>query len=88
MLQIIIVNEPNSLYISEIKDLESMSSLAVFDESNKCIDLSCLKSHIGETILVTHFTRNDECTRLEYEDEKTLNEVGVNNDGLMYIQYN
>lgn len=87
MLQIIIVHEPNSLHISKIRDLEHMKSLATFDEQKKCIDLSPLKGHEGETILVTHFNR-DRCTRLDYEHEKTLTEVGTDENGFMYVQYN
>lgn len=86
MLQIIIVNEPNSVYIDEIRDLEDRDSLAVFDKSKNCIDLSCLESHIGEVILVTHFTR-DGNTRLECENERILTEVGTDSDGFMYVQY-
>jgi hypothetical protein len=87
MLQIIIVHEPNSLYISEVRDLEEMKSLAVFNEEKNCIDLSSLENHIGETILVTHFNR-DKCTRLDYEHEKTLTAVGTDENGFMYVQYN
>lgn len=88
MLQIIIVHEPNSLYISEVRDLEEMKSLAVFDEEKHSIDLSSLEPHVGETILVTHFNRSDKCTRLDYEHEKTLTEVGTDDNGFMYVQYN
>lgn len=88
MLQIIIVHESNSLYISEIRDLEEMQSIAVFDEEKKSIDLSSLENHVGETILVTHFNRNSKCTRLDYEHEKTLTEVGTDENGFMYVQYN
>ena len=87
MLQIIIVHEPNSLYISEVRDLETMTSLSTYDENNKAIDLSCLESHINEAILVTHFVRNGGCTRLDYEHEKTLTEVGTDGNGFMYVQY-
>lgn len=88
MLQIIIVHEPNSLFISEVRDLETMNSLAVFDEQKKCIDLSSLESHIGETILVTHFNRDGGCTRLDYEHEKTLTKIGTDENGFMFVQYN
>ena len=60
MLQIIIVHESSSLHIDEVRDLDSMQSLAVFDKDKNCIDLSSLKSHIGETILVSHFIRSDQ----------------------------
>ena len=88
MLQIIIVHESNSLYISEVRDLETMTSLAVYDENKKAIDLSSLEPHIGETILVTHFIRNNVCTRLDYEHERTLTKVGTDENGFMYVQYN
>lgn len=87
MLQIIIVHEQNSTHISEVRDLETLTSLATYDEDKKATDLSCLESHINETILVTHFVRNGGCTRLDYEHEKTLTEVGTDGNGFMYVQY-
>ena len=88
MLQIIIVHESSSLHINEVRDLDSMQSLAVFDKDKNCIDLSSLKSHIGETILVSHFIRSDKCIRLDYEHEKTLTKVDTDDNGFMFIQYN
>lgn len=88
MLQIIIIHEPNAMHISEVKDLETMTSLATFDEEKKCTDLSVLNPHIGESILVTHFIRNNECTRLDYEQEKTLTNVGTDGNGLTFVEYN
>lgn len=88
MLQIIIIHEPNSLYISEIRDLETMTSLAVYDENKKAIDLSSLKAHVDETILVSHFIRDNECTRLDYEHEKILTQVDKDDNGFMFIEYN
>ena len=88
MLQIIIVHDENSLRIEEVKDLDKMQSLATFDTNKNCIDLSSLKSHIGETILVSHFIRSDKCTRLDYEHEKTLTKVDTDENGFMFIQYN
>ena len=88
MLQIVIVHENNTHKISEIKDLDTMTSLQVFDENKKCIDLSSLSGHEGETILVTHFIKSEGCTRLDYEDEKTLIQVGEDSSGLAYMQYN
>ena len=90
MLQIIIMHDENenSLHIEEIKDLDKMQSLATFDTSKNCIDLSSLKPHIGETILVTHFIRtNNYCTKLDYEHEKTLTKVDTDENGFMFIQY-
>ena len=88
MLQIIIVHDENSLHIEEVKDLDKMQSLATFDTDKNCIDLSSLKSHIGETILVSHFINSDKCTRLDYEHEKTLTKVDTDENGFMFIQYN
>ena len=88
MLQIIIMHDENSLHIEEVKDLDSMQSLATFDTSKNCIDLSSLKPHIGETILVTHFIRSNGCTRLDYEHEKTLTKVDTDENGFMFVQYN
>lgn len=91
MLQIIIMHDENSLHtlhIEEVKDLDSMQSLATFDTSKNCIDLSSLKPHIGETILVTHFIRSNGCTRLDYEHEKTLAKVDTDENGFMFVQYN
>jgi hypothetical protein len=88
MLQIIIIHEPNSVHISEIRDLENLTSLATYDENKKATDLSCLESHIDEVILVSHFVRNNDCTRLDYEQERTLTAVGTDENGFMYLQYN
>lgn len=88
MLQIIIIHEPNSLYISEVRDLEEMDSLAIFDEEKKSIDLSSLENHIGETILVTHFNRNNGCTELEFEHKQTLTKVDTDENGFMFLEYN
>ena len=88
MLQIIIVHESDSLYISEIRDLETMQSLSTYDKEKRATDLSCLESHTNESILVTHFVRNGGCTRLDYEQERTLTEVGTDANGFMYVQYN
>ena len=89
MLQIIIMHDENenSLHIEEIKDLDKMQSLAIFDTSKNCIDLSSLKPHIGETILVTHFVRSNNCTKLDYEHEKTLTKVDTDENGFMFVQY-
>ncbi len=88
MLQIIIMHEENSLHIAEVKDLDSMQSLATFDTDKNCIDLSSLKPHVGETILVTHFIHSNNCTRLDYEHEKTLTKVDTDENGFMFVQYN
>lgn len=88
MLQIIIVHEQNSLFISEVRNLDTMESLVVFDEEKKCIDLSCLSGHEGETILVTHFERDDKGTRLDYEHEKILTNVDTDENGFMFVEYN
>lgn len=88
MLQIIIVHDDNSLHIEEVKDLDKMQSLVTFDTNKNCIDLSSLKPHIGETILVSHFIRSDKCIRLDYEHEKTLTKVDTDENGFMFIQYN
>ena len=87
MLQIIIVHDENSLHIEEVKDLDKMQSLATFDTSKNCIDLSSLKPHIGETILVTHFVRSNNYTKLDYEHEKTLTKVDTDENGFMFVQY-
>ena len=87
MLQIIIVHDENSLHIEEVKDLDKMQSLATFDTNKNCIDLSSLKSHIGETIFVTHFVRSNNCTKLDYEHKKTLTKVDTDENGFMFVQY-
>lgn len=88
MLQIIIMHESNSTKISEIRDLETMTSIASFDKKKNCTDLSVLRPHVDEQILVTHFVKDKECTRLDYESVRTLTQVGTDNNGFMYIQYN
>lgn len=88
MLQIIIVHESDTLHIDEVRDLETMESLAKFDVTKKSTDLSALATHIGETILVTHFSRGDGCTRIDYEQEKTLTNVGTDSNGLTFVEYN
>lgn len=88
MLQIIIIHEPHAVQISEVRDLDAQCSLSTFDEDKKCIDLSVLTPHVGETIMVTHFIKENECTRLDYEHEKVLTKVGTDDNGFMYVQYN
>ena len=91
MLQIIIIHEPDdSVRINKVRDLETMTSLSTYDESTNRIDLSCLEPHVGETILVTHFKRNvyGGCTWLEYEQARTLIDVGTDENGFMYLEYN
>ena len=88
MLQIIIVHEPTSLFISEVRDLDTTTSLAVFDKEKNRIDLSSLESHVGETILVTHFSCRNGSTRLVDEQMKKLTDVGTDENGFMYVQYN
>lgn len=87
MLQVIIIKENDKLTISELRDLETMTSLSVFDNEQKKIDLTPAKDYVGETILVTHFIRSGNCTRIDYERERTLTKVAEDN-GLMYIEYN
>lgn len=88
MLQIIIIHEPQAIQISEVRDLNAQCSLSTFDEDKKCIDLSMLSTHIGETIMVTHFIKEKGCTRFDYEHEKVLTHVGTDDNGFMYVQYN
>lgn len=73
--------------IVEVKDLDTMSTLASFDIDMGKIDLSCLKEHVGKPILVSHFIRENNDTRLDYEHEKTLKELGTDENGLQYISY-
>lgn len=92
MLQVILLKTvesrtDGSIRIQEVRDLDRQESISVFDGGKNMIDLSCLESHVNERILVTHFIKEDGCTRLDYEAEKTLTEVGVDENGLQYIQY-
>lgn len=87
MLQIIIVRENNSIRVNEIKDLGTMTTMAFFDPNTNKIDLSSLASHIGEDILVTHLYAEKNNVRLEYEHEKTLVQIGTDENGLSFVEF-
>lgn len=87
MLQIVIIHGERKTYISEIKDLDSLISLSQFDKEKCKIDLEPLVNHVGERVLVTHFIKKDECTRLDYEHEKTITKVDKDEHNVWYVEY-
>lgn len=82
MLQVIIQTEitdeeNKGSRILEIREkygmLDSFSEpVAEMNEKTRQIDLSCMEGHKGERIIVTHFIRQNGCTRLDYESERLL----------------
>lgn len=92
MLQVIIMKKANDKadgisYIEEIRDLETMSTVSKFDENARKIDLICLKDKAGQKILVSHFIKENDSIRFDYEGEKTLIEMDVDENGLQFIRY-
>lgn len=92
MLQVIIMKKANDKadgisYIEEIRDLETMSTVSKFDENARKIDLICLKDKAGQKILVSHFIKESDSIRFDYEGEKTLIEMDVDENGLQFIRY-
>lgn len=99
MLQVVLFknvesNSDGNSRIQEILDnsgvqeiLGNSNVLATFDKVQGKIDLSCLEGHVGERILVSHYIRENGKTKLDYERERTLTEVGMDENGIQFIQY-
>lgn len=93
MLQITILherneNKANSVKILEIKDMDSFDVVSKFDDEKGMIDLEPLKSHIGETVLITHFNKHNGCTMYDYEARRNLINVDKDDNGLWFLEYN
>ena len=87
MLQFTIMHEPNKAYILEIKDIDALKTIAQFDESTNTIDLEVIKDYVGQQVAVTHFIRENCCTRVDYEDVKTITKVEQDSCGLWFVEY-
>lgn len=93
MLQVNIIKQSvdradGRTYISEVMDTETNAVLSRFDEVTKKIDLSCLESEVGKEILVVHFNADENNVRkFDYNSIRNLTVVGVDENGLQYIQY-
>lgn len=88
MLQITIMHEPQKVYILEIKEVDTLTILSQFDESKGLTDLEPLAEHVGDTAMVTHFVKENGCTRLDYEHVKTITKVDKDEHGLWFLEYN
>lgn len=93
MLQVNIIKQSvdradGRTYISEVMDTETNAVLSRFDEVTKKIDLSCLEGEVGKEILVVHFNADENNVRkFDYNSIRKLTIVGVDENGLQYIQY-
>lgn len=87
MLQITILHEEKTVKILEIKDVDSLTVLSQFDKEAGSINLEPLKEYVGESVLITHFNRINDCTAFDYEHVKTITDVDKNQDGFWYFQY-
>jgi hypothetical protein len=82
------MHEPQKVYILEIKKLDTLTILSQFDESKGLINLEPLCDYIGEKAMVTHFVKENDCTRLDYEHVRTITKVDKDEHGLWFLEYN
>ena len=87
MLQVVFIHNGNTNYIHDIREIETGKILSSFDGNAKKIDLSPLKDHIGENIMITHLNRTNECIVFDYEHVKTLNDVVMEGNNAGYFTY-
>lgn len=87
MLQIIIVHEESKTYIREVRDLDTLSTVSQFNKAECKINLEPLKNHVNEKVLITHFIKQNDGTRLDYEHEKILSNVGIDEHGVWFLEY-
>lgn len=103
MLHITIVHMEDSIVISNIFECDDDGNkglLSAFDEKTKTTDLSPLKGHEGEPIMVSHRKyRSDknspdfdwinlvENTDFVYKHQKTLKAVGTDENGIQFVEY-
>lgn len=88
MLQITILHEKNKVKVLEIKSVDTLTVLSTFDESTGKIDLEPLKDHIGETAMISHFDKDNDCTMFDYEHPKTITRVDKDENGIWFFEYN
>ena len=88
MLQITILHEKNKIKVLEIKSIDSLTVLSTFDESIGQINLEPLKDHIGEKVVISHFIKENNCTRFDYERVVTIIKVDVDENGIWFFEYN
>lgn len=88
MLQISILHEKNKIKVLEIKSLDTLTVLSTFDESTGKIDLEPLKDHIGEQAMITHFNKENNCTKFDCEHVKTITKVDTDENGIWFFEYN
>ena len=87
MLHFTIIHEPNKTYILEIKDMDNFKTLAQFDHATNQINLEVIKDYVGHKVLVTHFIRENNSTRVDYEHEKTVTKVEQDSNSLWFVEY-
>ena len=87
MLQITILHEKNKIKVLEIKSIDTLTVLSTFDESIGKIDLEPLKDHVGEYVMITHFTKEGDCTKFDYEHVKTITNVDKDENGMYFFEY-
>ena len=88
MLQISILHEKNKIKVFEIKSIDTLTVLSTFDESTGKIDLEPLKDRIGEQAMITHFNKENDCTKFDYEHVKTITKVDTDENGIWFFEYN
>ena len=87
MLQIIILHEENKVKILRIVSVDTLTVLSTFDESTGNIDLEPLKDHVGEYVMITHFSKDGDCTKFDYEHVKTITKVDKDENGMYFFEY-
>ena len=88
MLQITIIHEKNTVKVLEIKEVNTLTILPQFNEETQKIDLEPLKVHIGDKAMISHFNKQGDCIMFDYEHVKTITDVGQDENGIWYFQYN
>ena len=87
MLQISILHEGSNLKIYDVKDNATSAILATFNKSKGFIDLEFLKEHVGESIIISHYNKNDYVISFDYEQQRVLTKVDLDSDGMWFIEY-
>lgn len=88
MLQITILHEEGKVTVLEIKDHSTLSILSEFDKTEGKINLEPLLYHVGESILISHFNKVNDCTMLDYEQTATLTKVDKDENDIWFFQHN
>lgn len=89
MLQIKIIHneKEHSVYTQRIIDLIKGTTLSKFDEDTQSINLFCLKTYIGENVLITHYNKEDNELVFSHEDVKKLVDVAQDENEFWYYSY-